>query len=131
MHRFLRFNAASALGIGVQLGALWVLMHWLDVGYLAATILAVLAAVAHNFVWHWRWTWADRAIPLRGVPAALARFVAANGAVSIVGNVLVMAILVRVAGVPAVAANLIAIALCGLINYWLGDTIVFRDVART
>jgi putative flippase GtrA len=126
MRRFIRFNVASALGVGVQLGALWILMRGLHVGYLAATVVAVLAAVAHNFVWHWRWTWADRAIPLRGVPAALARFVAANGAVSLAGNVVVMALLVQGAGVPPVTANLAAIGGCGLLNYWLGDTVVFR-----
>jgi putative flippase GtrA len=123
--RFARFSMASALGIVVQLGVLWVLMRGLQVHYLVATPLAVLAAVLHNFVWHWRWTWADRGIPIAGAPAALARFVAANGAVSIVGNIVVMAVLVRGAGLAAVPANVLAIALCGLVNYWLGDAIVF------
>jgi putative flippase GtrA len=132
MRRFLRFNVASALGIGVQLGVLWILTRGLHAGYITATILAVSAAVAHNFLWHWRWTWADRAIPIAAAPAALARFAAANGAVSIVGNVIVMAILVQ-AGLPAIGANLLAIALCGLINYWLGDRVVFavRSADRT
>ena len=125
MRRFLRFNVASALGIGVQLGVLWILMRGLHVGYGAATGVAVLAAVGHNFVWHWRWTWGDRAIPLGRVPAALARFLAANGAVSLVGNVVLMAVLVRGAGLPAIPANVLAIAVCGLVNYWLGDVIVF------
>jgi putative flippase GtrA len=131
MPRFIKFNATSALGIIVQLGVLWILIHGLHVSYLPATILAVSAAVVHNFFWHWRWTWADRAIPLAGAPAALVRFAAANGAVSLAGNVVLMAVLVRGAHVAPVAANLIAIAACGVINYWLGDRLVFTGVVRT
>ena len=126
MRRFIRFNAASALGIAVQLGVLWILTRGLQVGYVSATVLAVLAAVIHNFVWHWRWTWADRGIPIADVPAAFVRFAAANGAVSLIGNVAVTAALVRGAHVAPLAANLAAIAACGVVNYGLGDTIVFR-----
>jgi len=126
MRRFLKFNAASALGIGVQLGVLWLLTHRLAMDAVAATPPAVLAAIAHNFMWHWRWTWADRAIPRADAPAAFARFAAANGAVSLAGNLAVMAVLVRGAGLPPLVANVAAIAACGLINYGLGDAIVFR-----
>jgi putative flippase GtrA len=83
-------------------------------------------AVAHNFLWHWRWTWRDRAIPIAGVPAAFARFAGANGVVSLAGNVWLMFVLVGVAGLPPVGANLVAIAACGLVNYRLGDRFVFR-----
>jgi len=127
--RFGRFNVASALGIGVQLTVLWWLAQELSVNYLAATVTAVLAAIAHNFVWHWRWTWADRAIPLAGAPAALARFAAANGVVSIAGNLVLMAGLVGVLHLPTLAANILSIAACGLVNFWLGDRVVFRAAA--
>jgi putative flippase GtrA len=50
--------------------------------------------------------------------------------VSITGNVAVMAVLTGQAGVPALPANAVSIATCGLVNFWLGERVVFRrDVA--
>src|SRR5262245_62083561 len=115
MTRFLRFNVVSALGVAVQVASLWVAMRVAHVGDLAATALAVSVAVVHNFVWHWCWTWADRALPIADSPSTFVRFIAANGAVSIVGNLLLMAVLVHGAHMPALAANLAAIGTCGLV----------------
>lgn len=123
--RFARFNAAGTLGIGVQVSVLWALVRLLGLNYIAATAIAVIAAVAHNFVWHWRWTWADRRMPIVHVPGAFARFAATNGAVSLVGNVILMWMLVTGAGLQPVVANLLAIGACGLVNFWLADRLVF------
>lgn len=122
--RLVRFNLVGTAGIGVQLGALWLLTDLAHLHYLLATPAAVAAAVAHNFLWHWSWTWHDRAQSSRPA-AAFARFAAANGAVSLAGNLGVMATLVSGAHVPPVAANGVAICVCGLLNYWLGDVFVF------
>jgi putative flippase GtrA len=54
------FNIVGLIGIGVQLVMLVVLKGWLGIHYLAATVLAVEAAILHNFIWHERWTWVDR-----------------------------------------------------------------------
>lgn len=123
--RFARFNAVGGLGIGVQLGSLWLLTS-AGVHYLPATILSVGAAVVHNFVWHRRWTWPDRIAARPGFALHLARFAAANGLVSLGGNVAVMAVLVGAFRLPVMAANAAAIVACGLLNYWVGDKFVFR-----
>ena len=130
--RFLRFNAVGALGIGVQLAAIWTLTELAGVSYVPATIAGVSLALLHNFCWHLRWTWGDRQLTgSRAVQAFLA-FVAANGVVSFGGNVVIMIALVAGAGVPVLPANLMAIAICGLVNFWLGDTIAFSpSAART
>jgi len=47
--RWLKFNAVGALGVGVQLGTLAALTNGVGLDYLAATALAVEAAVLHNF----------------------------------------------------------------------------------
>jgi putative flippase GtrA len=125
LRRFLRFNLASALGIGVQMGTLWLCLHGASLHYLPATAVAVTAAVLHNFVWHWRWTWGDRAIPATAAPAVLARFALANGAVSLASNLAVVSLLVGAAGLDALPASLMAIAAGGLINFYLGDRAVF------
>jgi putative flippase GtrA len=58
--RWWRFNLVGAIGIGVQFAALFVVKGVLHFNYLAATAVAVEAAVVHNFVWHDQFTWADR-----------------------------------------------------------------------
>ncbi len=126
MIRFLRFNAVGALGIFVQLTVLWVLVDAGRVDYLAATVAAVTAAIGHNFLWHLRWTWRDRPTDVAGASGAFGRFVISNGAVSLAGNLAIMALLTGILAMPPLVANLVAIAACGLVNFWLGDLWVFR-----
>lgn len=124
--RWLKFNGAGLLGVGVQTTALAVLGH-AGVAYLVATVLAVECAVLHNFLWHERWTWRQRA---RSEPhrwmQRLMRFHLANGLISLCGNVLLMAWLVGVLGGPLVLSNLIAICICATANFVAGDRFVFR-----
>jgi dolichol-phosphate mannosyltransferase len=126
LDRFARFNAVGALGIGVQLTVLWVLADLWGVAYLPATVAAVGAAVVHNFFWHQRWTWRDRR--RRGLAALVAftRFLGTNGVISIGGNVVVMLLLVGGGGMNSLAANAIAIAATGLLNFATTDAFVFE-----
>jgi putative flippase GtrA len=121
-----KFNLVGGLGIGVQLGALAVFRSWLRLDYLLATGLAVEIAVLHNFLWHERFTWADRpaARPVQSL-TRLAKFNASNGAVSVVGNLLLVRLLVGELKINYVASNLMAIVLCSVVNFLLGDRFVF------
>jgi len=125
--RFVRFNLVGALGIGVQLGVLRFLLTSVRTPIVVATLAAVFAAIVHNFVWHLQWTWRDRSIRRSGMITAFTRFVVANGAVSLVGNVVIMAILATGMGLPPLVANVIAIGVCGVVNFWMGDAFVFRE----
>ncbi|MGB6386735.1 MAG: GtrA family protein [Terriglobales bacterium] len=129
--RWLKFNVVGAIGIVVQLAALAVFRSWLKLDYLLATGLAVEIAVIHNFLWHERYTWSDRPVarPLQSL-VRLAKFNASNGAVSIVGNLLLMRLLVGGLKLNYVASNLIAIIVCSLVNFLLGDRFVF-DAAES
>ena len=123
--RWLKFNFVGALGIGVQLTALS-LLAGAGVGYLAATALAVEAAVVHNFLWHERMTWRDRSTPLLGhLLVRFLRFQMANGLISLLGNLLVMRLLVGALHLPVLWANLGAIAACAAVNFVVSDRLVF------
>lgn len=125
--RWLKFNLVGAIGIGVQLGMLALLTGGLRVQYLLATALAVETAVAHNFVWHERFTWADRVtVRLRQALARFLRFNLTTGAISILGNVLLMRLLVGQAHLHFLLANLLTIAACSLLNFLVSDQVVFR-----
>jgi len=125
--RWGKFNFVGGLGIGVQLAALALLRSAFHLDYLIATGLAVEAAVIHNFLWHERFTWRDRPAVLAWQP--LMRFVkfnASNGAVSIVGNLLIMRTLAGQLGINYLPANLVAITTCSLVNFLLSDRVVFE-----
>ena len=90
----MKFNFVGGIGMVVQLAALAVFRSLLRLDYLVATGLAVEIAVIHNFLWHERFTWADRAAtrPFQSL-VRLAKFNATNGAVSIAGNLALMRLL--------------------------------------
>jgi dolichol-phosphate mannosyltransferase len=122
--RFWRFNAVGALGLGVQLAVLALLVRS-GLHYLPATALAVEGAVLHNFVWHERWTWRDRPATGSTRLTRLARFHLLNGSVSLLGNLFLMHVLVGVAGVDPLGANVAAVVVCAIVNFAAADALVF------
>lgn len=132
--RFLRFSAGGVLGFVAQIAAIVILVQ-AGVQYLAATAIAVEFAILMNFVWHERWTWKDRAYSANGASGAygaigrLLRFNALTAVTSIAGSLVVTALLVETLSFPPVVANVISVAVLGVINFIGADTLVFRSSA--
>jgi putative flippase GtrA len=125
MH-WLKFNAVGGMGISVQLIVLTGLKSGLHMDYLLATALAVEAAVVHNFIWHERFTWAER--ESKNVALRFLKFNLTAGAFSILGNILLMALFVDLARMNYLLANLATIAVCSLCNFVVSDKFVFQTV---
>jgi len=117
------FALVGALGFGCQLGVLHLLVG-AGLAVSVSTALAVLTAVAHNFLWHREWTWRDRPASAGSPQAQFLRFVGLNGLVSLAGNVAITAGLAG-SGLPVLAANAVAVVVCSLANYVLADRLVF------
>ncbi len=128
--RWLKFNVVGAVGMGVQLGALAGFNRLLHGHYLVATGAALELTLLHNFFWHERFTWRDRRASVPRLRALL-RFHAANGLVSLLGNLMLMRLLVQGGHVPLLVANGIAIVCCSLANYGLGSRWAFALPMRT
>ncbi|HMH46003.1 MAG TPA: GtrA family protein [Pyrinomonadaceae bacterium] len=128
MIHFIRFNVVGILGFALQTGALFVLTHGpLRTGYLAATAVAVELAVLNNFVWHQRWTWKDRPPATRSETLRrLVKFNVTNGAVSIIGNLIFMGLLVGRLGLPISIAYVMSVTACAVCNFFLADRIAFQ-----
>ena len=125
--RWLKFNLVGAIGIAVQLLILVLLKAGLGLDYLWATALAVEGAVAHNFLWHERFTW-----PKRREGGSWARFVKFNltsGVLSIAGNLGCMKVLAGLGHLNYRLANGITIAACSLLNFLISDRLVFAEIA--
>ena len=120
-----KFVIVGCLGFVLQLLTLWALTSLAGWPWLPATAAAVEVAVLHNFVWHERWTWADRRFGGFGGFGRLVRFNVATGLISIVGNVALMDILVEALGLPPIIGNTIAVGLLSVVNFIVSDRWVF------
>jgi dolichol-phosphate mannosyltransferase len=119
------FIVVGVAGYVLQTTVLWLLVGRMGLPVVPATLVATEAAVLHNFVWHARWTWADRPAGLGAMVMRLLRFNLANGGVSLAGGAALMALLVIVFGVHYLAANLVTVVACSVVNYLASDRWVF------
>jgi putative flippase GtrA len=126
--RWLKFNAVGAMGIGVQLAVLAGVRSGLGLGYMAATVLAVEAAVVHNYFWHERFTWRDR--ETESSLARFAKFHLTTGLFSVVGNMVLMRAFVGGIGMNHLVANLLTIATCSVLNFVVSDRVVVAGGQR-
>ena len=123
-----RFFWVGAAGFVVQAVTLSLLAA-AGLPYPAATVVAVEAAILHNFLWHERWTWADRTAGLKaGSHGRLGRLLRFNGTtalVSIAGNVALMGLFVGWLHLPLLAANLLCVLTLSALNFLSADRLVF------
>lgn len=127
--RWLRFNLVGVFGMAVQLTALAGLNRVLRGHYLWATGVALEVTLLHNFLWHERLTWRDRSGGQR--LQRLVRFHLSNGAVSLVGNLVLMRLLVQGGRMPVMPANVIAIIACSIANFSLSHKWAFAVSPRS
>ncbi len=128
IRRCFKFNLVGAIGIAVQMLALLIFKSAAHLDYLLATALAVELAVIHNFLWHERYTWADRAQTSWSQSCArLLRFNFTTGTISILGNLFLMKVLVGLEHLNYLLANAVAIALCSIANFLVSDAWVFSQ----
>ena len=132
MRHWIKFNVVGVLGFALQSGALFLLTHNVRaIGYLTATALAVELAVLNNFVWHQLWTWNDRpSTSSKETWRRLAKFNLTTGLVSISGNLVLMSILVGRMGLPVTGANLVTVAGCSVVSFFLADRVAFDGKAN-
>jgi putative flippase GtrA len=125
--RWWRFNLVGGLGFGVQLALLAALTRLTDWPAGVCVAIAVALTVSHNFAWHTRYTWRDPGGPATDRPRRLRQWVAfnaTNGVVSLACNVPVTTALAA-AGLPILAANIVAIGTASVVNFVLSDRLVF------
>jgi putative flippase GtrA len=125
----MKFHVVGGIGIGVQWAVLLYLKSGFHLSHLLATALAVEAAVVHNFFWHERFTWGDRVrATWRQSMLRLLRFNFTTGAVSILGNVALMKLLVDAAHLNCFMANAITIPACSVANFVVSNRVVFGEL---
>ena len=125
--RFGKFTLVGTAGTALQLGVLALLDRWAPGHYLVTSAAALEIALLHNFAWHSRYTWRDRSgAGLR--MKRLVRFHLTTGAVSLLGNLVLMRLFVAEAHLPTLIANYLAILCCSLANFCAANQWAFAEV---
>jgi len=128
--RFLRFAVVGAGGVAVDMAALFILSdpQMLAWGLTRSKLLAAELAIVHNFLWNDFWTFGDVARRQPGNRRRLKRFVKFNlicGA-GLVLNVLLLNLFFNGLGFNRYLANLLAIGLVTVWNFWLNLKLSWR-----
>ena len=126
--RFSRFSLVGFMGALLQLALLSLLTKGFGFLSTAAIVVAVEITILHNFIWHERFTWSNRALKgSRQTALRLWRFHAGNGLISLAGNTVLMYCLVERLKAPVLPAAIGAIVLCSLANFLIADRWVYRS----
>jgi putative flippase GtrA len=122
------FNAVASGGFIIQIAAITLLTRWWGWSPMAATALGVEMAALHNFFGHTRWTWSD--VPAHGTRALFIRYLKYQLAktASLGLNVAATLLLIRCAGLPVEMANVLAVLLCSVPNYFAIERLVFTPI---
>jgi putative flippase GtrA len=123
--RFGRFTAVGLMGAVIQLLLLYFATKEFGLPSVAAMPVAAEIALLHNFIWHERFTWRDRATSPGEIAARLWRFHIASGLISLGGNTIAMYFLVQRLEVPAMPAAVAAMVLCSMANFLATDRWVY------
>ena len=123
--RWLRFNAVGVAGFVLQIATLSALARWTALTAPVAVAAAVLVTVSHNFVWHEHVTWPN--LPRVGRLQRWLSFHVSTGMVSVATNVGVTTAVTSLAGLPLVAANILAVGVTSIANFLISDRLVFRQ----
>ncbi|MBI4853464.1 MAG: GtrA family protein [Acidobacteria bacterium] len=124
-----KFNLVGLLGVALQL-SLSRLFAAINLDYLLATFIAVEITILHNFYWHEHWTWREQTLKSNHFFDKLFRLVKFNsttGAISLIGNLVLMKFFVGAFHLPITFANLLAIISCSTLNFLVSHRVVFRN----
>jgi dolichol-phosphate mannosyltransferase len=130
LKRLLRFGLVGLSGVFVDMAMFYLLsdpttLNW---GLTRSKIIASETAIINNFLWNDAWTFADVSSQQQGWGKRLKRFVKFNliCLTGLVLNVLLLNLLFNVFGINRYLANLIAIAVITLWNFWLNLKLSWR-----
>lgn len=130
-HRFLRFGIVGFSGVFVDMTFLYLLSDpsTLALPLTRSKIIAAELAIINNFLWNDIWTFRDISQTQRGKRQKLKRFIKFNliCLVGLILNVLLLNIFFNLFGLNRYLANLGAIALVTVWNYWLNLKLSWRS----
>lgn len=130
IRRFIIFGLVGLSGVAVDSAILYLLSDSSTLGWglTRSKIIAGEVAVINNFLWNDRWTFGDVSSHQKGWKSRLWRFMKFNAIclAGIVLNVLLLNFFFNVLGINRYLANLLAIGLVTIWNFWLNLKLGWR-----
>ncbi len=128
--RFVRFSAVGLLGLGIDMGLLYLLSdpRALGWGLTRSKLIAAEAAIVNNFCWNDLWTFRDLIPEQRTASAALKRLLKFN-LICLAGlaiNVVLLNAQFNLLGMNRYLANAVAIAAVTAWNYLVNRALAWR-----
>jgi dolichol-phosphate mannosyltransferase len=126
--RFLRFGFVGLSGVAIDMGLLYLFHTVWGFALTRSAIFAAELAILNNFFWNDRWTFKDLSKQQRLPRKVLKRLLKFNliCLMGVVLKVLLLNILFNGLGMNAYLANLIAIALVTVWNFWINLKLNWR-----
>ncbi len=130
LQRFLRFGLVGFSGVFVDMAIFYLLSDpsTLGLGLSRSKVIASELAIINNFLWNDKWTFRDFALNQSGKQQRIKRFIKFN-LICLVGiglNLIILNTLVNVFGMNRYLANLIAIAIVTIWNFWFNLKLSWR-----
>jgi dolichol-phosphate mannosyltransferase len=129
--RFIRFALVGFSGVFVDMGLLYLLSDPSQLGWglTRSKALAAEAAIINNFLWNDAWTFGDLVGKQRGLSHKLHRLLKFNivCAIGLVLNIGLLNLQFNLLHINRYIANLVAIAIVTLWNFWINMKLSWRD----
>jgi len=116
---FLKFAVVGGSGVGVNMGLLYMLTRMFQLDVSIASPIAIEVSILTNFALNNAWTFRRRKSPVP-FSSRIVRYHLVTGLAGLV-NYLTLLLLVKLAGMNDMLANLIGIGLGTIINYSLNS----------
>lgn len=132
LRRFPKFVGANAIGTLVDTAVLWVFSHFVFESYVGEYIISPIisfeCAVFSNFVFSFFFVWRDRRYRNQR-KAFIHKYIVYNISSSAVFllKMGILLIIEAISGWDVVICNLSALCISGLINFSLGEWVIFRQ----
>ncbi|MGC1310578.1 MAG: glycosyltransferase [Phormidesmis sp.] len=131
--RLARYSLVGLSGVFVDMAILYLLSTTLGWGLTRSKIIAAEVAIVSNFLWHDAWTFADVAQQQKGWGTKLKRLLKFNVIClgGLILNVLLLNVFYNIVFSQSLkyTANLIAIAVVAVLNFWLNFKLSWRVTA--
>ena len=132
LRRFPKFVGANAIGTLVDTAVLWVFSHFVFESYVGEYIISPIisfeCAVFSNFMFCFFFVWRDRRY-MNQRKAFIHKYIVYNISSSAVFllKMGILLIIEAISGWDVVICNLSALCISGLINFTLGEWVIFRQ----
>src|SRR5512135_1189093 len=128
--RLLKFGVVGATGVGVNMGALYLLTEFARIPYFVGSLIAIEMSILSNFWLNLVWTWKDRS-DSGTIWMKVWRYHVGAGLTAILGNYLVLIGLTELFGLNYMLSNLVGIGVGTLSNYIVNDLWTFKAQSDT